>query len=324
MRLQDYKTNLTHTLKALDALPHAPLDSDTSALKEAFEIAYGYGLFGVYKIDDGDHQAHARFELFVKLTPYSGALVFLGIQILAANSIMQRNHFPRSTYYFGKRCGIAINHLRANRTIVSATACEGGYCVSGRLSWASGYGIFDTLLVGFHHEGYEYMAMMPFEAGESIRIGSPAQSFAGNAMATVDIVLDGLFIPQEDIVAYTPIGSYTRAKSISKTVHIAIYSLGVAAIGACSDSQVAQEGRKRLERLRDRFLLSSDGEEMDRLRIELFGVVQEIITTAMVLYGGRSILIQEHLQRYYRELIMFNANGLNATIKGLFKERFLC
>jgi len=40
----------------------------------------------------------------------------------------------------------------------------------------------------------------------------------------------------------------------------------------------------------------------------------------MILNGGKSILSNENLQRYYRELIMFNSNGLNQNIKELFLD----
>jgi hypothetical protein len=43
----------------------------------------------------------------------------------------------------------------------------------------------------------------------------------------------------------------------------------------------------------------------------------------MILNGGKSILLEKNLQRYYRELIMFNSNGLNTKIKHLFLNSFL-
>jgi len=43
----------------------------------------------------------------------------------------------------------------------------------------------------------------------------------------------------------------------------------------------------------------------------------------MIVKGGKSILKTQTLQRYYRELIMFNANGLNQHIKELFLDDFI-
>jgi hypothetical protein len=257
------------------------------------------------------------------LTPYSGSLAFLSIQILASHAIMAGNNFPKREEYFAKKCGIAINHLRAPVTVVSATECEGGYRLKGTLTWASGYEIFDTLLIGFHHDGREYEAMASFKNSENFKVGEVASSFVGNSMATVNIELDDFFVPYEDVVSSQLMGNYTKHKSISKTVHFALYGVGLGAVEALEDKEVQSSAKAQLESIKEQFLHTESGEVMDRLRIELFMLIQSVITTGMVLYGGKSILIEEKMQRYYRELIMFNSNGLNSTIKGIFKEHFL-
>ena len=322
MTLLDYENKILTTIDELKELPLHTLDHETQMLKKAFDIAYENDIFRIVDVD-AFAQGEARYMLFRSLTRYSGSLVFLGIQILAANNIMLANNFALRQKYFDKKCGIAINHLRAPNTVISAQKDEDGYKLSGTLTWASGYGIFDTLLVGFHCGEYEYVAMAAFEDAKGFKVGEVAQSFVGESMATVNIDLDEFFIPKEQVVAYSPIGSYTKAKSISKTVHIAIYSLGLGAIEELNDHEVKEEASKRLESIKDQFMATNDGELMDKLRIKLFELVQEIITTGMILVGGKSVLANQTLQRYYRELIMFNSNGLNNTIKGLFKERFL-
>ncbi|UFH58074.1 hypothetical protein [Sulfurovum mangrovi] len=322
MTLLAYENRLTLTMDELRRLPLHRVDAESSRLKEAFEIAYKHDIFRVVDLPDFE-QGDARFKLFSALTRYSGSLVFLGIQILAANNIMNANDFSLKQEYFNKRCGIAINHLRAPVTVVSAQENEDGFRLTGTLTWASGYGIFDTLLVGFHCAGAEYVAVVPFTEAEGFKIGDPAESFVGESMATVDIALDNFLVPADHIVASFPLGSYSAAKSISKTVHIAIYSLGLGAIEQLKDETVKKDAAMKLEAIKDAFMETQNGEIMDRLRIELFRLVQDIITTGMVLVGGKFVLSIETLQRYYRELIMFNSNGLNDTIKGLFKEKFL-
>ncbi|MGC9351129.1 MAG: hypothetical protein ACP5D3_04005 [Sulfurovum sp.] len=322
MRLLDYENRLTHTIDELRRLPLHTLDDERSMLKEAFEIAYRHDIFRVVDLPPQE-QGEARFRLFSSLARYSGSLVFLGIQILAANNIMHTNAFPLMQTYVNKRCGIAINHLRAPVTVVSAQESEDGFRLFGTLTWASGYGIFDTLLVGFHCAGAEYVAVVPFKEAEGFKIGDPAESFVGESMATVDIELNNFYVPHDHTVASFPLGSYSTSRSISKTVHIAIYSLGLGAIAQLKDEAVKKEAFMRLEAIKDAFMETQNGDVMDRLRIELFRLVQDIITTGMVLVGGKSVLATETLQRYYRELIMFNSNGLNDTIKGLFKEKFL-
>jgi len=316
-----YKQNLAHAIKEIEKLPLYKLDSDTKLLKQAFDILYERDVFTLYKVDLKEHNEY-KFILFSMLTKVSGSLAFLAIQILAANVIMLMNDFPKREEYFSKQCGIAINHLRVPVTVVSATKCEGGYRLKGTLSWASGYDIFDTLLIGFHYDGCEYEAMADFSNSENFVVGEVATSFVGNSMATVNIELNNFFVKDEDIVSSQIMGNYTKKKSVSKTVHFALYGLGVGAVEMLKDDEVRDLAQKRLERIKEQFLATSDGELMDRLRVELFTLLQTVITTGMVLYGGKSILIEEKMQRYYRELIMFNSNGLNNTIKGLFKDEF--
>jgi len=298
------------------------LDSDTEYLKEAFDILYEREVFTLYRVDKSLHNEY-KFILFSRLTKISGTLAFLAIQILAANAIMSGNGFPKRESYFAKKCGIAINHLRAPVTVVSATKCEGGYLLSGLLTWASGYKIFDTLLIGFHHDGKEYEAMSPFSTSDGFDVGEVSESFVGNSMATVNIQLNNFFVKDEDVVSSKPMGHYTRGKSVSKTVHFALYGVGLGAVEALVDSEVKDIASTELESIKEKFLSTEDGAVMDELRIELFYLIQGVITTGMVLYGGKSILITEKMQRYYRELIMFNSNGLNNKIKGLFKKEFL-
>jgi len=318
----EYREKLKEAIVEIEKLELYKLDSNREILEEAFDILYKKEIFTLYKVDKSLHNDY-KFILFSMLTKYSGSLAFLSIQILASHAIMSGNGFAKREEYFSKKCGIAINHLRAPVTVVWATKCAGGYNLHGKLTWASGYKIFDTLLIGFHYDGREYEVMTKFENCKNFKVGEVATSFVGNSMATVNIDLEDFFVKDEAVVSSQPMGNYTKAKSVSKTVHFALYGLGIGAIEAIKDETFKSVALDKLETIKQQFLATDDGVIMDGLRIELFVLLQNTITTAMVLYGGKSILIEERLQRYYRELIMFNSNGLNNTIKALFKEEFL-
>ena len=319
MTLKTYEQNLNNAIEELKQFPLYKLDSDPKLLKEAFEILYRHEIFALYKVEISEHNAY-KFVLFSTLTQYSGSLAFLAIQILAANTIMLLRDFPQKEKYFQKRCGIAINHLRAPVTYVFGTKCEGGFTLNGRLTWASGYGIFDDLVIGFHHDGKEYEAMASFEKTKSFRMGQPAESFVGNSMLTVNVELEEFFVKDEEVVSSQPLGTFNKSRSVSKTIHFALYGLGLGALTALEDEALKRKFEQELERTKEAFMKGTEADEMEGLRVELFFLVQKIITTAMVLDGGKAILIEETLQRYYRELIMFNANGLNGTIKEHFRD----
>lgn len=316
-----YAEQLGKTLQDLRRQPLPRLDTDSIALRQAFELAFDAGLFAFYRYDPSLHE-RLKFLLFSSLCACSGSLAFLAIQILAANKIMQANDFVLCEHYFAKRCGIAVNHLRAPSTVVSATFKNGSYRLTGRLSWASGFGIFDTLVAGFHCDGRELQAVIPFTTQNGFSIGDTIETFACNAMNTVDIDLDRYEVNAEQIVAVHQIGTYTRNKSVSKTVHYALYGIGLGAVDAVEDETFKTESAMALQRIKAAFLASKDGDTLDDLRVKLFTLVQQIVTTGMILRGGRSVLTAEPLQRYYRELMMFNANGLNLEMKQRYKTAF--
>jgi len=308
--LTTYRNTLKDVLEQLDRFDFDKLDYDYSELKEAFDIAYSFGIFDLSNIEKEKLDLY-KYELFKTLTLISGNLSFMAIQILAANAIMKSNNFAQKDFYFKKKCGIAINHLRVPKTIVSAVKIDGGYKLSGTLTWASGYKIFDTLLIGFHCDSLEYEVMADFINQEGFSIGEAPKTFVGNALNTVNIELKDFFVKNESLVSSQSIGNYTRAKAVSKTIHLCLYSLGNSALRHVNDIEFKENARVKLDDLKEIFLLSLDPDNMDYLRVKLFVLVQSIITTAMVLNGGKSILSEKQLQRFYREIIMFNANGLN-------------
>lgn len=320
--MEKYNYNLKQAIKKIEKLPSYKLDSDIDVLREAFDIAYNHELFSLYKYDKST-QEKLKLKLFSSLTPYSGSLSFLGIQILAANAIMNKNNFKKKDKYFNKKCGIAINHLRAKDTHVSAVKCKNGYKLSGILTWASGYEIFDTLLVGFHFDGKEFEVMAKFRETKGFAIKDTPNTFVGQSLNTVNIELDNFFVKEKNIVSSNSIGNYTLNKSLSKTIHYSLYGLGLGAVKHIEDKDFQELSAKLLKEEKEKFLLSENGTELDKLRIDLFKLIQNIITTSMINHGGKAILLERHLQRYYRELIMFNSNGLNNKIKELFKDEFL-
>ena len=308
---------LNKTTKELSQFELEKLDSNTKLLKKAFDIAYNNGVFKLYEYPI-ELQDRLRFELFSKITRYSGNLSFLAIQILAANTIMNKNNFLKKELFFQKKCGIAINHLRANKTFVSAKKTDGGYLLNGVLTWASGYKIFDKLLIGFHFENKEYEVLSSFKKSSTFKIVETPKTFVGQGLNTVNIELKEFFVKDENIVSSNEIGNYTKNKSLSKTVHYALYGLGIGAIKNLENSDFKHISKLKLKKIKVAFLNSNSGKELDNIRVKLFKTVQDIVTTAMILNGGKSILSNKNLQRYYRELIMFNSNGLNTTIKNLF------
>jgi len=321
MNLKQYKQQLIDLLIDLKKLNANKADEDYQELQKLFDIVYESGVLNITHLEKSIQDDY-KLELFTFLSSISGTLSFLTIQILAAYNIMAKNHYPKREYYFKKKCGISINHLRAPVTVISGEKVEGGFKLTGTLTWASGYKIFDTLLIGFHSDGFEYEAMAKFEPQVGFEIGNCNDTFVAYALNTVNIELKDFFVKDEDIISSNSIGNYTKAKSASKTVHFCLYGLAVSAILQSQNKQFIAKASYDLEVIKNKIIASTDLYELDTLRVDLFRLVQDIITTAMILIGGKSVLASENLQRAYRELIMFNSSGLNNTLKDIFKTKF--
>ncbi len=322
MNLKQYKQKLIDLLITLKQFDINKADDDYQELEKLFDVVYKSGVLNITHLEK-NIQDEFKLELFTFLSSISGSLAFLTIQILAAYNIMTKNNFHKREFYCHKKCGIAINHLRAPVTVISGKKVAGGFILNGTLTWASGYKIFDTLLIGFHNDDFEYEAMTQFTQQKGFHIGEIEKTFVGYALNTVNIELEDFFVKDEDIISSHDIGNYTQVKSASKTVHFCLYGLALSAILQSHNKQFISKATYDLETIKNKIINSTDTYELDLLRVELFDLAQDIVTTAMTLLGGISVLSSQNLQRAYRELIMFNSNGLNDTLKDIFKTKFI-
>lgn len=316
-----FKDNLKYSLKHLSKLDKIKLDKDKNELLKAYKIVFSNNLLNLSV--KPKMQGEEKFLLYKNITPISGALSFLLIQNLAANTIMQKNNYAKKDKYLKKSCGIAINHLRSNKTHVWAKKVDNGYLLNGKLTWASGYKIFKNLLIGFHFNNSEYEAICKFKKSKNFIISKPINTFVGNSLNTVNIILKDFYIEDKNIISINKLGNYNENKAVSKTIHFNLYAIALKSLDFCLDNETKQKSKKILRHLKKEFLNVENQNKLDELRVELFLEAQKIITISMIKNGGISVLKDKKLQQFYRELIMFNSNGLNSNMKELFKQSYL-
>jgi len=321
MKQMKYKKRVKNSIKIIKQLNLRVMDKETSVLKEAFDIAFADNIFALYKYKQEKVEEN-KFTLLAKLAEVSGSLSFLAIQILAANAIMNKNNFAKKEKFFKKKCGIAINHLHLKTTQVYAKKVKKGYLLNGHLTWASGYKIFDALLMGFHYDNKELEVLVPFKKKERFIISKPCDTFVGQGLNTVNITLKNFFVKDENIVSSNPLGNYSKNRSLAKSIHYSLYGLGKSALKHTKHEAFKAQAMEGLKAKKEAFLNCKDAKELSVLRVELFLFLQALITTALVLNGGKSILNSSFFQLYYREIIMFNTNGLNQNLKDIFVEEF--
>ena len=319
--MHNYSDILEKTKKSLEQFDANQADLDSTELAQMYSVVFKSGLLEITHLPKLK-QEELKQQLFFMLCQISGSLAFLVVQNLAAFTIMDNNNFLKRDNYKQYSCGIAINHLRSPKDEVEAKRVDGGYVVSGELRWVSGDTIFEKLIVGFCFCGSEMEAIVDFKNSDSFKIDKAELTVAGYAMMTQTISLKEYFVPNDTIISSHPRGNYTKAKSASKTVHFCLYALAWRASTELEDLQLKKSIQNRLDELKSSFMNSHDGYTLDNLRIELFSYALDVAKLALTLSGGRALLLSSPIQRVYREILMFNANGLNKNLKDLFLKKF--
>jgi alkylation response protein AidB-like acyl-CoA dehydrogenase len=151
-------------------------------------------------------------QVFEALAGACGVTYFVWVQhhapvrLLPAtdNTVLRERHLQRlcTGADFG---GVAFGYLRRpGPSAVSATAVRGGFRIQGEAPWVTSWGIADVIVVGARVGGDVLLFAVVGQAINTVRPSSPIDLAVMNASATVSIVFDDYFVPEEDVVSVLP------------------------------------------------------------------------------------------------------------------------
>ena len=130
----------------------------------------------------------------------------------------------------GRRvAGVAFSHLRRwpDRP-VEATAVHGGWRFDGLVPWYTGWGLNDVLaLGGATEDGEVVFALAQARESQWLTPTAPMRLAALTAASTVQLRVQGLVVPDEDVLLRTPFEQW-RAGDLSTTVTVNPGVLGIA------------------------------------------------------------------------------------------------
>jgi hypothetical protein len=212
--------------------------------------------------------------------------------------------------------GIAFSHLRRwPHCPVEVERCARGWRFTGTAPWYTGWGINDVaVLAGASSDGEVVFALVPAEAQHSLRPGEPAQTLTMSAARTVPLLVDGLLVPDEGILAVVPIEQWA-ATDRTKTANASPSVFGVTA--ATVDRLLSghdESGRAAGARLADTMAVVRDEayalidrvdphEMLDRrlqLRAHALRLCVDATTALVVSRGGRAMLTSDDAQMLAR------------------------
>lgn len=227
--------------------------------------------------------------------------------------------------------GIAFSHLRRwPHRQVEVERCPGGWRFTGTAPWYTGWGINDVAVIaGASSAGEVVFALAPAEAQPALRPGEPARTLAMTAARTVPLHLDGLVVPDEGVLAVTPIEQWAAADR-TKTANVSPSVLGVtnAAVdrllhgpdepGRLAGARIAERAASVRDQAYDLIDHVDAYERLDRrleLRAEALRLCVDATTALVVSRGGRAMLTSDDAQMLARWALFLTVQAQTPALR---------
>ena len=221
--------------------------------------------------------------------------------------------------------GVAFSHLRRpGRPAVLATRVDGGWRFDGAVSWMTGWGLCDVLLLAGRTDGDEVVFVL-VEAREQpgLAASSQLELAAMGATRTVALTLDGLHVTDDDVVELGSATGWLAADAL-RTANASPNLFGLqrecvqrlAATASVRDDGTAaalahalgQEGT-RLRRVAETLLDDVAPDELleDRLavRASALELALRSATALVAATGGAGMSLDAAPQRLAREAVFY-------------------
>ncbi|CRK61975.1 probable acyl-CoA dehydrogenase [Alloactinosynnema sp. L-07] len=192
---------------------------------------------------------------------------------------------------------------------VRAVRRPGGWSVSGRVPFVSGWGIVDLLHVSAHDEttGEVVSGLVNACPGPGIAAVEPLTLVAGQGTNTVSLELRDLVLPDEQVTTRTDRAAFLAGLAIGLRVDSAL-ALGLTdrAVRLLAEAEPKAADALRSERddLRDRFDTAlGEPDRLPALRAACSELTQRACTALVVAGGGAALSAGHPAQRLAREAL---------------------
>lgn len=314
------------------------LDSDPALLAEVYKgmAEKGWLALRVPISQGGPGVSEEVFREFQELIArYSGALAFLQTQhqscanilMKSTNDDLAKNLVPQLPG--GERLvGLGFSQLRRpGDPIMKAVESEGGYLLSGHAPWITGWGIFDSWIVGAAlPDGRAVFGLLPFEPREGMSFSEPMKLAAFESAQTVTADLTDTFLPNDQVVFVKRPGWIQTNDMINITLQ-GWFAIGCAraALDVMEEAYrrrksdfilEAAEGLEK-ERLECREALKrADDPEDDRLRARAWVIDLAVRCShgAIIASSGAANSLAHPAQRVYREALVYSVSAQTTPI----------
>jgi alkylation response protein AidB-like acyl-CoA dehydrogenase len=221
--------------------------------------------------------------------------------------------------------GVAFTHARRpGAPAVTARPDGAGWLLDGTVSWCTGWGLLDVLVVaGQADDGRLVFALTPMTAGPGIA-AEPLELSVMGGTRTVALRLDGLAVAPEDVVLVADRAEWLAA-DIARTTNATPGSLGllrsvIVALGEASPAAAALAVEAVSLRHRAYALVDDvppeerTGERAD-LRAALADLTLRAVAALVTARSGRAMLRTSDAQRWAREAMFHLVQGTSEPVR---------
>jgi len=325
--------------KEIEPIAHL-IDQDTELLRtklRAIEKVYSLSPHLPKEYHGLGSDPKEVYEYQALLAQYSSAIAFTQVQhhravstlIGCENNVLKQKLLPKIGH--GQYLiGVGRSALRAiDNPLLMGVKQNNNYTLNGFIPYASGYTLFDYLIIGFVlADKREVNAVIPFkEINESqgqIIINSPYKLMVVQSTNTVSIKLVNYQLAQENIINSQPTGASYRRNL--KDASLSAYPIGTAraALELVANSYKLKQSETllnfylKLKSQIESYMLSLMDPNRNisntELRANIITTAQKACYFALILAGGRGMLINHPAQRLYREIAQWSIGGVNLPI----------
>ena len=124
-----------------------------------------------------------------------------------------------------RRCGIAMSHLRrSGPPSLRAERVADGYRMNGVIPWITGWGLLDGFVLGAACEDGDHLfAYVEKEPNQTaFRASEPLDLIVMAGSDTVEVQVEGLFVPDERVLRRQPSETLRQMDRASLTTHAAL------------------------------------------------------------------------------------------------------
>jgi alkylation response protein AidB-like acyl-CoA dehydrogenase len=329
-------------LEAAIAPNAATIDQDPHALLAAFRALGDRHLLAL-KVPTslaGQPCDSLQFWQFQEvLAQASGALAFLQLQHQSAAAFLSASPNQTLTQPLlphlanGKvGIGVAFSHLRQPGSL-DALPAPGGWRLTGVVPWATGFGLFEWVVVGAHLPDRRLLlSLLPFRDqtldGGTLRVSAPLSLAAMGVTQTVSLQFEHFPVRAEQVVAMQPptwLQERDRRSVLSPTASLlgcaqaALQQLRQQNPGGVA-TQALQALSQRWQGLRQQIQSQLTGPSVDyeaglTLRAQAVTLTFQCVQTAVIACGGSANALSHPSQRLYREALAWAILGQTTDVR---------